>query len=163
VSLSGGVSPWMPIGTTSPGASSWPWTVPLNTGGDYCLSIQGMAPGYANSQLVITDSFTVSDVDSDGDGVLDTDDNCTLHNNSDQRDTDGDGYGNRCDGDLNNDGSTNTLDLNLYKLTHRSAAGDANYDVDADFNGDGVINTLDLNIYKGLHRLPPGPSCCGLF
>ena len=163
VSLSSGVSPWIPIGTTSPGASSWPWTVPLNTGDDYCLSIQGMAPGYANSQLVITDPFTVSDVDSDGDEVLDTDDNCTLHDNPDQRDTDGDGYGNRCDGDLNDDGSTNTLDLNLYKLAHRSAAGDANYDVDADFNGDGVINTLDLNIYKGLHRLPPGPSCCGLF
>ena len=122
-----------------------------------------MAPDYANSQLVITDPFTVSDVDSDDDGVLDADDNCTLHDNLDQRDTDGDGYGNRCDGDLNNDGSTNTLDLNLYKLAHRSAAGDANYDVDADFNGDGVINTLDLNIYKGLHRLPPGPSCCGLF
>ena len=68
-----------------------------------------------------------------------------------------------CDGDLNNDGSTNTLDLNLYKLAHRTSPGDTNYNADADFNGDVVINTLDLNIYKGLHRLPPGPSCCGEF
>ena len=75
-------------------------------------------------------------------------------------DGDVDGYGNLCDGDLNNDGSTNTLDLNLYKQAHRTGVGDANYDVDADFNGDGTINTLDLNIYKGLHRLLPGPSCC---
>ena len=108
-------------------------------------------------------STAVSGEDSDGDGILDTDDNCIQHDNPDQLDTDGDGYGNLCDGDLNNDGSTNTLDLNLYKAAHRTAVGDANYDVDADFNGDGLINTLDLNTYKGLHRLDPGPSCCGLF
>jgi len=101
--------------------------------------------------------------DSDLEGVADDVDNCTLIANADQRDTDGDGYGNMCDGDLNNDGSTNTLDLNLYKQAHRTSLGDANYDADADFNGDGTINTLDLNIYKGLHRQPPGPSCCGVF
>ena len=86
-------------------------------------------------------------------------DNCIDVPNIDQLDTDGDGYGNVCDGDLNNDGDTNTLDLNLYKLAHRSACGDDNYDPVADFNGDCRINTLDLNIYKGLHRKPPGPSC----
>ena len=102
----------------------------------------------------------IETADTDGDGVPDSSDNCTSVSNPSQLDTDGDGYGNLCDGDLNNDGSTDTLDLNLYKLAHRSAVGDANYDIDADFNGDGVINTLDLNIYKGLHRLPPGPSCC---
>ena len=101
--------------------------------------------------------------DMDGDTVLDGHDNCLLSGNADQRDTDGDGYGNLCDGDLNNDGLTNTLDLNLYKLAHRSVVGDANYNVDADFNDDDRINTLDLNIYKGMHREPPGPSCCGLF
>ena len=90
-------------------------------------------------------------------------DNCILVTNADQLDTDGDGYGNLCDGDLNNDGNTNTLDLNLYKQAHRTSLGDANYNPDADFNVDGTINTLDLNIYKGLHRKPPGPSCCGSF
>ena len=103
------------------------------------------------------------DKDSDGDGIVDSVDNCLEVPNPDQRDTDGDGYGNLCDGDLNNDGSTNTLDLNIYKLVHRSVVGDANYNPDADFDGDGRINTLDLNIYKGLHRKPPGPSCCGSF
>jgi hypothetical protein len=86
-------------------------------------------------------------------------DNCIDAANDNQLDTDGDGYGNICDGDLNNDGTTNTLDLNLYKLAHRTVCGDANYNLDADFNADCRINTLDLNIYKGLHRKPPGPSC----
>jgi len=114
---------------------------------------------------------TTADIasDQDGDGTPDDLDNCTLVANgpdipdlggNSQLDTDGDGYGNMCDGDLNNDGDTNTLDLNLYKQAHRTSTGDPNYNADADFNGDGEINTLDLNIYKGLHRLPPGPSCC---
>jgi hypothetical protein len=111
----------------------------------------------------VTGEAVVGVVDTDGDGVIDDNDNCTLVPNSDQRDTDGDGYGNLCDGDLNNTGTTNTLDLNLYKLAHRTRVGDANYNADADFNGDDRINTLDLNIYKGLHRKPPGPSCCGIF
>ena len=96
-------------------------------------------------------------------GYPDELDNCTMVPNWCQRDTDGDNYGNYCDGDLNNDGNTNTLDLNLYKRAHRTSPGDSNYNTDADFNGDDVINTLDLNIYKGLHRKDPGPSCCGLF
>ena len=117
-------------------------------------------------------SPVVSSVDSDSDGIVNLEDNCIDVPNgplipdagsNSQVDTDGDGYGNMCDGDLNNDGSTNTLDLNLYKLAHRTSPGDTNYNADADFNGDVVINTLDLNIYKGLHRKPPGPSCCRLF
>lgn len=96
--------------------------------------------------------------DSDNDGIVDTQDNCSQIANPDQRNTDNDLYGNLCDGDLNNDDKTNTLDLNLYKSAHRSILGDANYSPHADFNGDNKINTLDLNIYKGLHRKPPGPS-----
>ena len=102
-----------------------------------------------------------AEADSDGDLVSESQDNCTLVANADQRDTDSDGYGNLCDGDLNNDISTNTLDLHLYKGKHSSAQGDLNYDIDADFNGDGSIDTLDLDIYKGFHRKAPGPSCCG--
>ncbi len=131
--------------------------ITARTRGDTTLEI-------ANSDVTTqVEVIVVDEIDRDGDGIPDNLDNCIGLSNAEQRDTDGDGYGNLCDGDLNDDGSTNTLDLNMYKLTHRTIVGDADYNVNADFNGDGVNNTLDLNIYKGLHRKPPGPSCCGLF
>jgi hypothetical protein len=163
VSVLAGTHPWIPIAITTPGASSYSWGVPENTSDDYCLSILGMAPGSRQSPQVNTGPFTVAAVDGDGDGYVDVMDNCAQVPNPDQRDTDSDGYGNLCDGDLNNDGSTNTLDLNLYKRAHRTRLGDPNYNPDADLNGDESINTLDLNVYRSLHRKPPGPSCCGLF
>jgi hypothetical protein len=107
-----------------------------------------------NCPLVIN----ASQADADSDGVGDACDNCTLVANTNQRDTNGDGYGNLCDIDLNNDEITNTLDLNIYKLAHRSLLGDANYLADADFDGDDRINTLDLNIFRAAYRLPPGPK-----
>jgi hypothetical protein len=90
--------------------------------------------------------------DSDGDGVCDDEDNCTLVSNTDQRDTDGDNFGNRCDADLNNDGFVNTLDLGLFKSSYMTG------DDDPDFNGDGTVNTLDLGIFKQLYMSAPGPS-----
>lgn len=136
---------------------------PLAAGKDYLLQVVPKSgQGTFNWDYALAWQM-IDLIDTDGDGIVDSVDNCLVAQNPGQRDTDGDGYGNLCDGDLNNDGSTNTLDLNLHKLAHRSAAGDANYDADADFNGDGVINTLDLNIHKNLHRQPPGPSCCGAF
>ena len=86
-----GVSSWIPIGTSSPGTSSLSWTVPVNTGGDYCLSIQGMASGYMNSLQVITNSFTVSDTDSDGDGLNNIYEVTDLGTNPENVDSDGDG------------------------------------------------------------------------
>jgi len=82
---------WTPIGTSSPGTSSLSWTVPVNTGGDYCLSIQGMAPGYMNSLQVTTNSFTVSDADSDGDGLNNIYEVTVLGTSPENVDSDGDG------------------------------------------------------------------------
>jgi len=113
----------------------------------------------SDDSAVATVTIT-ADLDTDIDGIPQSLDNCTAVANADQRDTDGDGYGNLCDGDLNNDGEANTLDLNLYRLAHRTELGAPAYNPDADFNGDDSIDTLDLNIYRGLHRQPLGPSCC---
>ena len=62
-------------------------------------------------------------------------DNCTLLENADQRDTDGDGFGNICDGDFNNDGVVNIPDLGIPEFKTRlrpSAPGDARRDAVVD-------------------------------
>jgi hypothetical protein len=99
--------------------------------------------------------------DADADGAPDQTDNCPSHANGpmildagghSQLDTDNDGHGNRCDPDLNNDDSVDSLDLDLFKSALFTS------DVNADFDGDGLVNTMDLAIFAFLAVLPPGPS-----
>ena len=90
--------------------------------------------------------------DSDSDSVGDDVDNCTDVANPAQRDTDGDGFGNRCDADFNNDGIVNAIDLGLFRLGFGGA------DPNLDFDGDGMINAVDLGILRTLFHAPPGPS-----
>jgi hypothetical protein len=105
--------------------------------------------------------------DSDNDGVPDYQDNCINHANgplitdfggNSQMDTDSDGYGNRCDADLNNDGLTNSQDLGFLKLAFLTQSSHPNFNPNADLNGDGSVNSLDLGIIKALYNKPPGPS-----
>ncbi len=92
------------------------------------------------------------ETDSDGDGIPDSRDNCIYVPNRDQLDTDGDGYGNACDADLNNDGFVNSLDLSLMRsqFALRGVAGD--------LNGDGIVNSLDVARFGRLFGKTPGPS-----
>lgn len=92
------------------------------------------------------------ETDTDGDGIPDSRDNCILVPNKDQLDTDGDGYGNACDADLNNDGFVNSLDLALM----RNQFGKRK--VPGDLNGDGIVNALDISQFAKLFGKPPGPS-----
>ena len=90
--------------------------------------------------------------DQDGDSIADIKDNCTLVANTNQRDTNGDGYGNACDGDLNNDGIVNAGDLGLFRSVFYTT------DPDGDFNGDGIINAGDLGMFRQMFYKPLGPS-----
>ena len=90
--------------------------------------------------------------DSDDDGIEDGSDNCTLVANPDQRDTNGDGFGNACDPDLNDDLEVNFQDLALFQLVIFSD------DADSDYNGDGAVNFIDLGVMKSLFFQSPGPS-----
>ena len=60
------------------------------------------------NQGIISTAFTVSDPDSDGDGIGDCVDNCPNVPNPNQEDMDLDGEGDVCDEDIDGDGFLNT-------------------------------------------------------
>ena len=62
-------------------------------------------------QMAVLQPFLNIVADTDGDTVADSIDNCTLVANANQRDANGDGYGNSCDGDLNNSGLITSADF----------------------------------------------------
>ena len=82
------------------------------------------------------------DQDFDADGVVNRFDNCYLYSNPSQFDADGDGFGNACDPDLNNDGLVDFRDLNLLAEVFFTS------DPNADFNEDGIVNFLDFQVFK---------------
>jgi uncharacterized protein (DUF1800 family) len=95
-------------------------------------------------------------LDSDNDGVDDTQDNCIEVANPNQRDSNGDGFGNVCDADLDGNNSVSFADLDLF----RSAFGTNNSD--ADFDGNGSVSFADLDIFRALFGKPPGPAGSGV-
>jgi len=95
--------------------------------------------------------------DQDADGVVDALDNCAMVANPTQCDSDGDGYGNRCDGDLNNNGATNAQDTALFRAELGQASVGPTYNP-ADLNCNGGVNAQDNVMFRGLLGLPPGPS-----
>ncbi len=115
------------------------------TAGAYSQDLAGDYDAYA---VVIASG----PADADGDGIDDAVDNCSLQHNADQRDSNGDGFGNLCDEDLNGDCAINFGDLAALKAVFLSS------DADADFNGDGSVNFGDLARMKARFLGQPGPS-----
>lgn len=123
----------------------------LNDNSEITFKVQIDVDGEIQSHLVY--AIPLSPLyDRDDDGVTNDVDNCLTVDNAAQRDTDGDGFGNFCDADLNNDGIVNPTDLGLFRSVFFSA------DPDADFNGDGVVNVADLGIIRSRFLVSPGPS-----
>ena len=142
-----------------------------NTGTDVAPSHTYIAAGNYTVSLIVVDdegaistsATTTADIasDQDRDGTPDNIDNCILHANGPlipdaggniQRDTDGDGYGNVCDPDFDNNLIVNAADLALFKTKFFTQ------DPDTDLNGDGIVNAGDLAILKSFFFKPPGPS-----
>src|SRR5215472_11016007 len=96
--------------------------------------------------------------DADGDGVCDAADNCVTISNPDQRDSNGNGYGDACDADYDNDGVVGISDFNLFRSQFGKTSKDPSFDPQFDSNGDGVIGLADFNLLRSQFGKAPGPS-----
>jgi hypothetical protein len=139
------------------------------------MTIEGKSPGVANLSLsnvdirdsqnetipITTTSFAFVTVDSpgacvdtDGDGVIDSADNCPSTVNPLQENFDGDAFGDACDADVDGDGVANGPDLCPFTSVGATvdAVGCAAAQVDGD--GDGICN-------PSAPSAGPAPGCTG--
>lgn len=144
--------------TTNGSTSGWTTALNWNNTGLECGTSYRYQIKARNGDLIETawagmgTATTQACPDTDGDGVPDNLDNCTLVPNPTQCDGDSDGYGNHCDSDFNNDLIVNGLDIGLFK------AGFGTADPVTDLNCDGITNGLDVGLLKTMFGFPPGPS-----
>lgn len=109
----------------------------------YAKGVNG-SEGQASTVVVFHE-----DTDTDGDGFVDYLDNCPIAYNPSQVDSDGDGVGNLCDGDLNNDGVVNAQDYVLFRLQLGQPSNPPLYNK-ADFNANGAVNAQDVILFRKL-------------
>ena len=101
-------------------------------------------------------SFLFIDNDNDADGVPNYLDNCVDRKNPGQVDTIGNGFGDACNFDINNDTVVNFGDV----VTLLASANPPTSGVSlGDFNDDGIINFGDVVTLLGFLNQPLGPSC----
>jgi hypothetical protein len=96
-------------------------------------------------------------LDTDVDAIADSADNCQTVANPTQCDSDGDSFGNHCDGDLNNNNAVNALDYILFRAQLQQPSVAPTYN-QADFNCNSIVNALDYILFRQLIGSPPGPS-----
>jgi len=105
-------------------------------GSSKCVTISGV--------MVITPGIiTITQIDSDGDGILDVNDNCPDVASENQTDTDNDGKGDACDEDIDGDGKLNMED-NCPLVANVDQA-----DVDEDGLGDACDSVDDTATVEG--------------
>jgi len=100
-----------------------------------------------------TDPFVINEgLDLDNDSIINTRDNCPAIENINQLDTDGDGLGNACDPDDDNDGMPDSYEI-TYNLDPLNA-GDALLDSD----NDGIINLQEYLVGTVPNAIAPQVS-----
>jgi hypothetical protein len=94
-------------------------------------------------------------IDTDSDGVLDIDDNCSEVFNAVQDDTDGDDCGNLCDADYDNTGLVGFIDFSAFSNAYGSSA-----DLGKDHTEtvEGPVGFVDFGFFAGAYGSTPGPS-----
>ena len=94
--------------------------------------------------------------DAYGDGTPDSIDNWTARANPDQRDTDEDGFGNACDGDFDQYGVVDFLDLGILETRFLSADPDADLTATVSWT-----SSTWMGMLKSMFLAAPGPDAAG--
>jgi len=118
----------------------------LSLFGNYGITCVDVDSGIFSWATLPESCFVSPGVDSDNDGVNDGDDNCPNKPNANQKDTDGDGMGNRCDADDDNDGFTDAEENRVGSNTKDPNSTPISILTDAD--GDGIHNDVDNCVNK---------------
>jgi hypothetical protein len=105
-----------------------------------------------------------SNPDADGDTIIDLVDNCLGKQNKPnaqgyQDDCDFDGFGDACDGDLDNSGAVTVADFILFGASFLKLPGAPLFNECADMNQSGTVNVPDFLLF-GAQQIAgvPGPS-----
>jgi hypothetical protein len=112
-------------------------------------------------------SFAGLAPDADSDGIPDVLDKCSQdsRNAALTCDTDQDGYGNVCDADFNQSGTTNSTDFSMFFVPSLNSGVPSSRGTD--MNCSGTVNSTDFSMFfvpKLNTSAPPGPSglaCAG--
>ncbi|CAG0985788.1 hypothetical protein MYXO_02120 [Myxococcaceae bacterium] len=147
---------------TEIGLSSQPgWTIGAN---NVIYSLTGTSTG----QLPPSNIGAI-DPDRDADGILDPVDNCLEDANgplagpNDQLDADGDGIGNVCDADLNQDRFVGIPDFGIMLPCYLKSVGPGRGPAadpecrESDMDGSGLVDFQDFLYFLFAYNAPPGP------
>jgi hypothetical protein len=104
-----------------------------------------------------------TETDADGDEVDDDVDNCTLAENASQLDADGDGCGNACDWDFDQDFTSGSAEFNVVRACmaqHVPGTGPADDPTcaESDMDGNLAVGAGDFNLLRTEFGNPPGPG-----
>ena len=150
---------WAHFDSTSGIVSGTPQVSDVGSTNNIIITVSDGQASASLSSFSIEVVPTAANGDTDNDTIFDSVDNCTLVANIHQRDTNGNGFGNVCDGDLDNDGDIDWNDINR-TYWYFGVLGDNRYNPDADINGDNIVNSRDADLIRAMMNNGgvPGPS-----